>query len=145
MGGLGALHARRPSKTRRRQGIATIQAIKDALLRSSTHQDAHKFYSQDLINNLFLHPYTKIDFLKDDLGVSRLTATKYLDALVADGIAREAEDRPLELLHQPSALRHPDGRGHDRGPMILGENGPGYGGLYTLLSNRRELACYLLA
>ena len=36
-------------------------------------------------NNLFLHPYTKIDFLKDDLGVTRLTATRYLDALVADG------------------------------------------------------------
>lgn len=37
------------------------------------------------VNNLFLHPYTKIDFLKDDLGVTSLTATRYLEALVADG------------------------------------------------------------
>jgi len=40
-----------------------------------------KFYSQDLINNLFNHPYTKIDFVITDLEVSRLTATKYLDEL----------------------------------------------------------------
>jgi Fic family protein len=44
-----------------------------------------KIYSQDLINNLFKHPYTKIDFLSQDLGVSRLTATKYLDTLEKDG------------------------------------------------------------
>jgi Fic family protein len=70
-----------------RQGIATIHAIRDALLDLKHRIRArHKFYSQDLINNLFLHPYTKIDFLKDDLGVSRLTATKYLDLLAADGI-----------------------------------------------------------
>jgi len=70
-----------------RQGIATIHAIRDALLDLKHRIRArHKFYSQDLINNLFLHPYTKIDLLKDDLGVSRLTATKYLDLLAADGI-----------------------------------------------------------
>lgn len=45
----------------------------------------YKFYSQDLINNLFHHPYTKIDFVKRDLGVSRLTATKYLDELTQGG------------------------------------------------------------
>ena len=43
-----------------------------------------KIYSQDLLNNLFKHPYTKIDFLEKDLGISRQTASKYLDAL-ADG------------------------------------------------------------
>jgi len=40
-----------------------------------------KIYSQDLLNNLFKHPYTKIGFLEEDLGVSRKTATKYLDIL----------------------------------------------------------------
>jgi len=70
-----------------RQGIATVHAIKEALLQVKHRiRSAHRFYSQDLINNLFLHPYTKIDFVKDDLGVTRLTATRYLDALVADGI-----------------------------------------------------------
>ncbi|MGD9902602.1 MAG: Fic family protein [Vicinamibacterales bacterium] len=70
-----------------RQGIATVHAIKEALLQVKHRiRSTHRFYSQDLINNLFLHPYTKIDFVKDDLDVTRLTATRYLDALVADGI-----------------------------------------------------------
>jgi Fic family protein len=44
-----------------------------------------KIYSQDLINNIFSHPYTKIQFVENDLGVSRLTATKYLDRLTESG------------------------------------------------------------
>ncbi len=68
------------------EGIATIQAIK-ALLVNTKHRirEQHRFYSQDLINNLFSHPYTKIEFIQNDLKVSRLTATKYLDALVGSG------------------------------------------------------------
>lgn len=44
-----------------------------------------KFYSQDLLNNLFLHPYTKIEYIERDLQVSRLTATKYLEQLTQSG------------------------------------------------------------
>jgi Fic family protein len=47
-----------------------------------------KFYSQDLLNNLFSHPYTKIEFLEQDLGVHRQTASKYLDDLVNAGFLR---------------------------------------------------------
>lgn len=46
----------------------------------------YKFYSQDLINNIFRHPYTKVAFLELDLGVSRATASRYLDALSNGGI-----------------------------------------------------------
>ena len=62
--------------------IATIQAIK-AALQDYKHRirAEYKFYSQDLINNLFTHPYTKIEFVQRDLQVSRITATKYLEAL----------------------------------------------------------------
>src|SRR3546814_16260420 len=49
----------------------------------------HLFYSQDLINILFSCPYTKIEFIQHDLKVSRLTATRYLDALAADGLLRK--------------------------------------------------------
>jgi Fic family protein len=70
--------------------IATIQAIK-ALLLDYKHRirAAHRFYSQDLINNLFSYPYTKIEFVQQDLHVSRLTATRYLDLLAADGFVRK--------------------------------------------------------
>lgn len=45
-----------------------------------------KIYSQDLLNNLFKHPYTKIDFICEDVGVTRPTATSYLNQLVALGL-----------------------------------------------------------
>ncbi len=46
----------------------------------------YKFYSQDLLNNLFQHPYTKIEFIQRDLNVSRITAASYLNKLSNDGI-----------------------------------------------------------
>ncbi len=45
-----------------------------------------KLYSQDLLNNLFKYPYTKIEFLQIDLQISRSTAIRYLDVLVKAGI-----------------------------------------------------------
>lgn len=66
--------------------ITTIHAIKAAMLDVKHRLRAgYKFYSQDLINNLFSHPYTKIEFIQNDLKVSRITATKYLDALTDGG------------------------------------------------------------
>ena len=44
-----------------------------------------KIYSQDLLNNLFKHPYTKIDFICSELNVTRPTATSYLNQLVDAG------------------------------------------------------------
>ena len=49
----------------------------------------YKFYTQELLNNLFEHPYTKIEFLVRDLGVSRITAANYLNQLAADGVLRK--------------------------------------------------------
>ncbi|GAA3693093.1 Fic family protein [Sphingomonas cynarae] len=47
--------------------------------------DHPKVYSQDLLNNLFRHPYTRIEYVEKELGVSRPTATKYLDTLATAG------------------------------------------------------------
>ncbi|MEY4750159.1 MAG: hypothetical protein RIQ60_2373 [Pseudomonadota bacterium] len=70
-----------------RDGVQTVNRIKTTLLDVKHHIRAeHRFYSQDLINNLFSHPYTKIEFIEQDLRVSRATATKYLDALTASGV-----------------------------------------------------------
>ena len=70
--------------------IRTITDIRQALL-DYKHQirAGFKFYSQDLINNLFMHPYTKIEFVQKDLNVSRLTATKYLDVLTDARLLRK--------------------------------------------------------
>jgi Fic family protein len=45
-----------------------------------------KMYSQDLLNNLFKYPYTKIEFIQSDLQVSRNTAIRYLEELVKSTI-----------------------------------------------------------
>lgn len=43
-------------------------------------------YKHELLNNLFFHPYTKIEFMQNDLLVSRNTATKYLEDIVNMGL-----------------------------------------------------------
>jgi Fic family protein len=70
--------------------VNTIVAIRSALMDYKHRiRDQYKFYSQDLINNLFTHPYTKIAFIERDLKVSRLTATKYLDSLAEQGFLQK--------------------------------------------------------
>jgi Fic family protein len=39
-----------------------------------------------LINHLFTHPYTKVEFAKDELDIHRNTARNYLNKLVEVGI-----------------------------------------------------------
>ncbi|WP_273727825.1 Fic family protein [Brucella gallinifaecis] len=48
--------------------------------------DFPKLYSQDLLNNMFRHPYTRIEFVQNDLNISRQTAAKYLDTLADAGL-----------------------------------------------------------
>lgn len=79
-------------ETTSQQTIRTVTDIKAALLDYKHRiRAAFKFYSQDLINNLFVHPYTKIEFVERDLKVSRLTATKYLDALAGAGFVQKVK------------------------------------------------------
>ena len=71
-----------------RQTTVLIYAIKK-LMQEYKHQIREKLtgmYSQDLINNLFRHPYTKIEFVTDELQVHRNTAAKYLNELVGIGL-----------------------------------------------------------
>ena len=48
-----------------------------------------KIYSQELLNNLFRYPYTKIEFVENDVGVSRITAAKHLDRLAKHGFVEK--------------------------------------------------------
>lgn len=68
-----------------RQSIDLIIEIKKLMQDMKHHiRDNYKFYSQDLLNNLFKHPYTKIELLQDELKISRQTASKYLNLLNED-------------------------------------------------------------
>lgn len=72
------------------QTIDTIQSIKEVMMDYKHRiRSSCKFYSQDLINNLFYHPYTKIEFIEKDLGVGRLTAAKYLEELCRLGFLKK--------------------------------------------------------
>ena len=69
-----------------KQSIETIQGIKSAIFDYKHRiRSQFDFYSQDLINHLFKHPYTKIEFMMNALGISRPTSAKYLDELVKAG------------------------------------------------------------
>jgi len=70
-----------------RQTIWIIQQIKEIMMayKHRIRAELPKIYSQDLLNNLFRHPYTKIESVQSDLRVSRLTAVKYLELLTEKG------------------------------------------------------------
>ena len=73
-----------------KETITLIVQIKELMLDYKHRlRDNYKFYSQDLLNNLFKHPYTKIEFVVNDLGVSRLTAANYLNKLADDKMLRK--------------------------------------------------------
>lgn len=66
------------------ESIVLIGSIKNLMqqYKKKIRNDLPKLYSQDLLNNLFKYPYTKIEFIEKDLGVSSRTATRYLESLV---------------------------------------------------------------
>jgi Fic family protein len=74
-----------------RSAIELVKQLRD--LMQKTQQEIRgllpKIYSQDLLNNLFRYPYTKIEFVEKELGVSRVTAGKYLELLAAAGFVRK--------------------------------------------------------
>jgi cell filamentation protein, protein adenylyltransferase len=69
-----------------KETAVTVKLIKKVLLEYKHKiRSKYNFYSQDLINNLFIHPYTKIEALQSNLNISRNTAAKYLNALTEGG------------------------------------------------------------
>jgi cell filamentation protein, protein adenylyltransferase len=73
-----------------KETIVLIEKIKDLIFEyKNLLRNNYKFYSQDLLNNLFKHPYTKIEFIENDLGVSRITASKYLNLLAKDNVLKK--------------------------------------------------------
>jgi Fic family protein len=71
-----------------RQTIVLIEDIKRLMqiTKKKMRADLPKIYSQDLLNILFRHPYTKIEFVVEELRIHRNTAMKYLEELVKIGL-----------------------------------------------------------
>lgn len=92
-----------------RSEIRLVKNLRD-LMQATKHRlrdELPRIYSQELLNNLFRYPYTKIEFVEKDLGVSRITAAKHLDTLAKNGFVEKKKigrtnfyiNRPLfELL-----------------------------------------------
>jgi Fic family protein len=61
-----------------------------------------KLYSQDLLNNLFKYPYTKIEYLENELDISRSTAIRYLKELEKLGlVVKQKIGRDNFYINQP--------------------------------------------
>lgn len=45
-----------------------------------------KQYRHELLNNLFFHPYTRVEYIAGEMQISRPTATRYLDRMVEAGL-----------------------------------------------------------
>jgi Fic family protein len=71
-----------------RQTIVLIQSIRDLMqqYKIKLRGELPKIYSQDLLNIIFSHPYSKIEFVVQGLEVTRITATRYLDEMTRIGL-----------------------------------------------------------
>jgi len=69
--------------------VAEMKELMDAFkerLRNET-----KIYSHELVNNLFRHPYTRIEYVMEEVDVSRPTAGRYLQRICELGLLEKLE------------------------------------------------------
>jgi Fic family protein len=71
-----------------RQTINQIMAMHQLFdeIQLKVKQSAPKIYSKDLIEQLFVHPYTKIEYISTGLGLERKAASRYLKTLREIGV-----------------------------------------------------------
>jgi len=91
-----------------RQTTLLIHGIKQLMqdYKQRLKREHPKMYSHVLLNNLFRHPYTKIDYLVRDLGVTRKTASKYLDDLVDVGLVSKHKMRKENFYLNDALFQH---------------------------------------
>ena len=101
---LWVLYMLRAVEETSRETLIKVKGIRNLMQETKLwlRRDLSNIYSQDLLNNLFRHPYTKIEFIERDLAVSRPTATKYLEALAKAEIVRKTRiGRTNFYINQP--------------------------------------------
>ncbi len=71
--------------------LSLVEGIRGQMagVKKRLRNELPNLYSQDLLNNLFRHPYTRIEYVVQDLHVSRQTAAKYLDLLAEKGFVQK--------------------------------------------------------
>ena len=87
-----------------KETIEFINQIKTLVLETKRRmrKELPSIYSQELLNNLFFHPYTKVQFVMDQARVSRITATKYLGLLAEHGFVEKYKvGRSNYFINQP--------------------------------------------
>ena len=72
------------------QSVEIIESITVLMRETKTimRENIPKIYTKDLLELLFQHPYTKISFLVDEIGITRKTATTHLRAIEELGILK---------------------------------------------------------
>lgn len=76
-----------------RETIARVNEINRlfSVTQELARKKAPKIYSKELIELLFEHPYSKIEYVTERLGISRITASKYLKELETAGILQSKQ------------------------------------------------------
>ncbi|MDR2874672.1 MAG: Fic family protein [Methylobacillus sp.] len=86
------------------QTVQLVGGMRDLMVTTKRRlrEETPNLYTQDLLNNLFRHPYTRIEFVQRDLGVTRQTAARYLRQLAQAGIVREqSQGKHLYFVNEP--------------------------------------------
>lgn len=82
--------------------ITTIVSSMDKMT-SEMKKELPKIYSKELVEYLYSHFYTKIDFLKDEFNITRQTASSYLKQLEEKGFL-VSEKVGKEIIYKNIAL-----------------------------------------
>lgn len=86
--------------------IEVIHVLKEMMqnTKNAMRKNLPKIYSQDLLNIIYRHPYTKTINVINELQVSRPTATRYLEQLAAHNILnREKIGRDVFYINEALA------------------------------------------
>jgi len=69
--------------------ISEMKSLMDFF--KETLKNGTKIYSHELVNNMFRHPYTRIEYVMEEVGVSRPTAGRYLEQICQLGLLTKLE------------------------------------------------------
>jgi Fic family protein len=88
--------------------LRLVEGIREqmATVKHRMRAELPKLYSQELLNNLFRHPYTRIEYVQNDLGLkARQTAAKYLDTLADHGFVTKHRAGKHNYYINPALVR----------------------------------------